>query len=145
MFKEAIGKIVHSKLSPLFLILFIAVLYVTLSKGIIPFVEKVARSDLFLEKAEEFEAKDRSSVALLHCNDFVRAELGGAKSVQFESKAIKSWEISNGRYLVTSQVTAEDESGKPIRKNFACNVQYSGGDENDHSHWSLQGLEMRDL
>lgn len=147
MFKisELFSKVANSKLSPILLILFVAALYAVLSKAIIPFVEQVAKSDLFLEKAAEFEEKDRSSVALLQCNDFVREELGSAKAVQFETHAYKSWEISSGRYLVTSQVTAEDESGKPVRKNYACNVQYQGGDETDHSHWSLQGLELRDL
>lgn len=139
------SKIVNSKLSPLLLIAFIAALYAGLSKAVIPFVERVAKSDLFLESPAEFEAKDRSAAALSQCTDLVRQELGNNTPIQFETRDYKSWEIGTGRYLVTSHVMADDGSGKSVRKNFACNVQYTGGDESDPTHWTLKGLEIRDI
>jgi len=42
-------------------------------------------------------------------------------------------------------VLEQDEAGKQVRKNFACNVQYTGGDEMDQDNWTLQGLDIRDI
>jgi|APFre7841882724_1041349.scaffolds.fasta_scaffold152886_2 hypothetical protein len=133
-----------SKFSALLLILFIVGLYFFQNKAVLPFVEGVVESDLFEADTSELAGKDRSRIALTQCNEFVKDDLGSDLPLQFGEES-KTWELAAGRYLVSSSVTEHDEAGKQIRRNFACNVQFTGGDDMDRSNWSLQGLEMREL
>ena len=132
------------KYSGLLLVAFIVGLYFFQNKAVMPFVEGVVESDAFDTSSDELAGKDLSQVALSHCVEFVRDNLGLDRILQFGSGDSKAWEIAAGRYLVSSYVIEQDESGKQVRKNFACNVQYSGGDEMDQDNWSLQGLDLRD-
>jgi hypothetical protein len=133
------------KFSGLLLIAFIVGLYFFQNKAVMPFVEGVVQSDAFDSEGSDVGAKDRSDIALTHCVEFVRDKLGLDHILQFGSDQSKAWEISSGRYLVTSYVLEQDESGKQVRKNFACNVQYTGGDEMEQDNWSLQGLDVQDI
>jgi hypothetical protein len=133
------------KFSGLLLIAFIVGLYFFQNKAVMPFVEGVVQSDAFDSEVSDVGAKDRSDIALTHCVEFVRVKLGLDHILQFGSDQSKAWEISSGRYLVTSYVLEQDESGKQVRKNFACNVQYTGGDEMEQDNWSLQGLDVQDI
>lgn len=133
------------KLSGLLLIAFIVGLYFFQNKAVMPFVEQVVESDAFDADTAEVTDKDRSELALTHCVEFVRENLGLDHILQFRTDESKAWEIASGRYLISSYVLEQDDSGKQVRKNFACNVQYKGGDETDQSNWALQGLDVRDL
>jgi hypothetical protein len=133
------------KFSGLILIAFIVGLYFFQNKAVMPFVEGVVQSDAFDADTSDIADKDRSKIALTHCVEFVRDNLGLDHILQFGSDESKAWEVTSGRYLVSSYVLEQDESGKQVRKNFACNVQYTGGDEMDQENWTLQGLDVRDL
>lgn len=141
-FKKKIGK---SRWSGLFLILFIIGLYVFQSKAVMPFVESVVRSDAFEADTSGLGTKDRSDLALTQCHAFVQQDLGAERSLQFGDDEFKSWVLGDGRYLITSHVFEVDESGRQTRHNYACNVQYNGGDDADQGSWSLNGLEMREM
>jgi len=134
----------HVKYSGLLLIAFIVGLYFFQNKAVMPFVEGVVESDAFDASPGEIVEKDRSQIALSHCVEFVREDLGLDHVLQFGTEESKAWEVSSGRYLVSSYVIEQDEAGKQVRKNFACNVQYTGGDEMDQSNWTLQGLDIRE-
>jgi len=134
------ANIKNTRVSGILLVLFIIGLYFLQNKAITPLVENVAKSDLFMEDTSAIGDKDRSKLALLQCNDFVRAELG--ETVTFDSKEFNTWELATGQYLVRSKVTQQDENGNRVQKTFACNVQFSGGDETAHDNWTLKGLEL---
>ena len=138
-------KFSKSKASGLLLILFIVGLYLLQNKAIVPFVEKVARSDAFDTDSSELTGKDRQQAALNQCIELVRAELSSDRPLQFAANDYKAWEVANGRYLISSYVLEQDPSGKELRRNYACNIQYTGGDDTNANSWSLQGLELRDM
>lgn len=141
----AIEKLKKSRISGVLLLLFIAALYVFQNKAVLPFVEGVVESDLFLADTSELDNKNRESLAALQCNDFVREALDESRSIEFANRDGKAWQLSSGRYLVRSHLTQTDDSGDLVQKNFACNVEFVGGDDTDHRNWSLQGLEIRVL
>lgn len=134
-----------SKISGLLLILFIVGLYLFQNKAVMPFVEGVVQSDMFDADTSALEGKDRARIALSQCNDFVQEDLGNEHPLQFSGEDYKSWELASGRYLISSYVLQQDESGKQVRKNYACNVQFKGGDDMDHANWELQGMELHDM
>ena len=133
-----------SKTSGLLLILFIVGLYLLQNKAVMPFVEGVVQSDMFDADTSELEGKDRGRIAFTQCNDFIQEDLGSGSAVQFAGEEFKSWELASGRYLISSYVLQQDESGKQVRKTYACNVQFSGGDDMDHANWKLLGMELQD-
>ncbi len=133
-----------TKASGLLLILFIVGLYLLQNKAVMPFVEGVVQSDVFEADTSALEGKDRTRIAFTQCNDFVQEDLGPDSAVQFAGEEYKSWELASGRYLISSYVLQHDASGKQVRKNYACNVQFSGGDDMDHANWKLLGMELQD-
>lgn len=136
------ANIKNGTISGILLVLFVIGLYVLQNKAITPLVENVAKSDLFVEDTSDIGDKDRSKLALLQCNDFVRAEVGENQTVAFESKDFHTWELGGGQYLVRSHVTEQDESGSKVQKNYACSVQFTGGDDTTHENWTLKGLDI---
>ncbi|WP_045226597.1 hypothetical protein [Methyloterricola oryzae] len=140
-----IEKIKNSRWSVVLLLAFVAGLYVLQNEAVTPFVESVVASDLFEENTSDLAGRDLTPVAVVQCNEFVRQSLGAEHPVEFSSNDVKTWELSGGRYLVRSQVSEQDESGSWVRKNFACNVEYTGGADSDLASWDLQGLEIRDI
>lgn len=140
-----IEKLKKSRISGVLLLLFVAGLYIFQNKAVLPFVEGVVESDLFMADTNELDNKNRESLAALQCNDFVREELDESHAIEFANHDFKAWELSGGRYLVRSHLTEMDESGPPVRKRYACNVQFVGGDDTDHRNWSLQGIEISAL
>lgn len=139
------GKFGNRKFSGLLLILFIVGLYFFQNKAVMPFVEGVIESDAFDADTSELDAKDRTRIAYGHCNTFVQDDLGSDRTIQFAGDDYKSWELASGKYLISSFVLEQDESGKQGRRTYACNVQFTGGDDMDHANWKLLGLEMSDL
>ena len=133
------------KLSGLLLILFVVGLYFFQNKAVMPFVEGVVESSAFDGDTSELDAKDRARIAFGQCNTFVQDEFGSDHSLQFAGEDYKSWELAAGRYLISSFVLDQDTSGKQTKRSFACNVQFSGGDDADHANWKLIGLEMSEL
>lgn len=133
------------KLSGLLLVFFVVGLYFFQNKAVMPFVEGVVESSAFDRDTSELDSKDRAPIAFSQCNAFVQDDLGSDRTIQFAGEDYKSWELAAGRYLISSFVFDLDPSGKQVKRSFACNVQFSGGDDTDHANWKLLGLEMSEL
>lgn len=133
-----------TKASGLLLILFIVGLYFVQNKAVMPFVEGIVQSDAFEADTSALEGKDRTRIAFTQCNDFLQEDVGPDSALQFAGEDYKSWELASGRYLISSYVLQQDASGKQVRKNYACNVQFSGGDDTDHANWKLLGMDLQD-
>lgn len=139
------NKIIKNRFSGLLLLLFIVGLYVFQNKTVIPFVERIVESDLFDADTTQLDGKDRTRIAFAQCNDFVQENLDSDQPVQFSAGDYKSWDLASGRYLIRSYVITQNDPGKEIRMNYACNVQFQGGDDMDHDNWKLQGLQLQDM
>ncbi|WP_434150109.1 hypothetical protein ACR2R6_01085 [Methylocaldum gracile subsp. desertum] len=139
-----LSKLLESRYSGFLLVAFVIGLYILQTKVISPFVETVASSNVFQEEAV-LDGKDLSQMAALHCNHFVQDRLGASDTIEFMDGGHRVWQLSNGRYLVSSHVVERDASGRRKNIAFACNIHYTGGVEGDdtlQSNWSLEGLEL---
>jgi hypothetical protein len=137
------------KYSILFLIAGIAALLLITQKIILPLVYDVAKSDAFL-----IESKDQGSqmplknsmtaLAFMHCNNYIKAELGADFTITFPEKPLNSWSLGNYEYVVNAEATITNASNTTTKK-YACRIAYENGDNldgaHDFSNWSIVGID----
>ena len=143
-------KLVRNQYSMLLLAIYIVALYVILNKAIVPFVFKTLEADLFTgdpsKSGQVTEVHDnRTAMALLQCNRFVRAEFDDEANLTFENKDYHSWDIGFGRFLVKSHVDVNEPGEPMVRKNYVCEIKHTGGDLANQENWKLTGLALNDV
>lgn len=132
----------------LFILAFIALL-LSQYKLVMPLMYKVAASDLFL-----VESKDQASqlaistpltgIAYMHCNHYIKSQLGADTVVSFPEKALNSWSMGNYDFLVHGEFSTTDQTSITASKNYTCRITYNNGDDQegilDFDNWSVVGL-----
>ncbi|MDD5495277.1 MAG: hypothetical protein PHG36_11485 [Dehalococcoidia bacterium] len=142
------------KYSLLILIAGFAVLILITQKLIMPLVQDVIKSDLFL-----VDSKDQGSqlpistpltdLAFMHCNNYIKSELGPDVAINFHEKPIKAWSLGNYQYVINAKIDITDELNKIITKKYVCRITYKSGDNEeegamDFDNWSIEGLSGLD-
>jgi hypothetical protein len=131
----------------------LAVLLLSQYKLIMPFIYKVVASDLFL-----VESKDQSSqlpistplsgIAFMHCNNYIKSELGPDVTITFPEKPLNAWTLGNYQYLISAEVSVTPETLNTNTKKYACRITYNKGDNEegalDFENWSIIGLSGLD-
>lgn len=148
--KDMFTKLVRSRYSIVFLILFIALLYFLQEKAIVPLVMSVVKSDLFFEPevAEEEELgkvntkTQRTGYALLHCKDAVKEEGNLPDNAEFIDGKYEAWALGNRHYLIRSTVRFIDPEQGQMEKLFACKIRMTGNDEANPESWSILGVDF---
>jgi hypothetical protein len=148
--KEFFSKLVRSKFSVLYLVIFVALLYIVQEKAIVPLVMGVVKSDVFFEKeAEEQEElgkvgtkTPRTGFALLNCKDSVKEQGGLPESAEFLDDRYEAWALGNRHYLIRSAVRVIDPEKGQVEKLFACKIRMTGEDETQPGSWSVQGIDF---
>jgi hypothetical protein len=137
------------KYSLLFLIIGIGVLVLFTQKVVLPLVYDVAKSDAFL-----IDSKDQGSqlplsnsmtdLAFMHCNNYIKSELGPDFSVTFPEKPLNSWSLGNYEYVVNAELILTNASNTATKK-YACRIAYQNGDNLDgaldFANWSVEGID----
>lgn len=147
--KDFVTKIIQSKYSILYLILFIGGLYYLQEKVITPLVMEVVKSDLFFEKPiEENEPlgkldgkTERSGYAMASCREAVKKEGDLPANAEF-SDDYETWALGNRQYLIRSKVKLADAQKGQIEKLYACTVRMTGEKQEAPESWSLLGLDF---
>lgn len=148
--KAFILKLVRSKFSVLYLILFIGILYTFQEKAIMPLVLKVVESDVFFEKPIEeneplgkmSEKTSRTSFALTHCQAEIRKSGTVPDNTEYLSDQFEAWALGNRQYLIRSKLRFADPEKGQQEKPFACTIRMTGEDESKPESWTLLGLDM---
>lgn len=122
------------------LLVYVVALYVGHNTVLIPFLEDVARSDLFLDVSDNDQ--DRSRVAVLQCKSNIARELETNDQAHFPSEDFKVWRLSPSRYLVQSHVYENVASDAQSKTHFLCKLSYTGGDEFNPDSWSVEALQL---
>lgn len=151
--KEFFTKIVRSKYSVVFLILFIALLYFLQEKLISPLVMEVVKSDLFFEKAVEEDEPlgkiqgktQRTGFALMHCKEAAKEEGSLPDNAEFLDEKYEAWALGNRHYVIRSIVRVVDPEKGQIEKPYACKIRMTGDDEADPNNWEPQGVDFNAL
>lgn len=143
-----IKKFLQSKYSLFFLAIFIVALYVLLNKVVVPFIISATESSLFVEQAQEEEqlgnvSNDRTTAALGHCKQTMKSDGVVSEQADFGDTTYQAWALGNGSYIVRSSVAIKEPGKDPIRKFFACKIQYNrNGDISDINNWSIMGIDF---
>lgn len=137
------------KYSILALIVGLGLLILFQNKVVMPLVNKVIESDAFL-----VDTKDEGSqlpvsnaltdIAFMHCNNYIKSELGDDVSVNFADKPLNVWDIGNYQFMVNAEINIGDENGKTSTKKYVCRITYDKGEDQegvlDFDNWTLVGL-----
>ena len=148
--KELFTKMVRSKYSILYLILFIGALYMRQEKAIMPLVMSVVKSEVFFEKpVEENEPlgkldvkTERTAYALANCREAVKKDGDLPDNTQFLDENYEAWALGNRQYLVRSSVRLTDPEKGQIDKLYACTVRMTGEDQANPESWTLLGVDF---
>ncbi|MGZ8164034.1 MAG: hypothetical protein ACXW04_00835 [Methylobacter sp.] len=141
------------KYSLLILIAGFAVLILITQKIIMPLVQEVIKSDLFL-----VDSKDQGSqlpistpftdLAFMHCNNYIKSELSPDVTVSFHEKPINAWSLGNYQYVINAKIDITDDNASINTKKYVCRITYNDGDDEkgafDFDNWSIEGLSGLD-
>ncbi len=140
---------INKKLYPLIFIVGLVALILFQNKAIMPLVEKIAASDLFLVDSGDDGSRIASVTpmtnhAFIQCNKEVRNEIDSDTEVILPSEPLQSWSLGNYKYLITAEIEITPESGSSFFKKYACQIQYDEGADlegvMDPDNWSVNGL-----
>ena len=114
-----------------------------------PFVYKVASSDLFLVDSKDQSSQQAistplSNIAFMHCNNYIKSELGPDVTIIFPEKPLNAWTLGNYQYLISAEINISSDKTSTSNKKYACRVTYNNGDDQegalDFANWSIIGL-----
>lgn len=135
----------------LLLIAGLAILLLSQYKLIMPFIYKVVASDLFLVDSKDQASQlpistPLSGIAFMHCNNYIKSELGSDVSVTFPEKPLNAWTLGNYQYLISAEVTITSDTTST--KKYVCRITYNNGDNEegalDFENWSIIGMSGLD-
>ena len=95
----------------------LAILLLSQYKVIMPFIYKVAASDLFLVDSKDQASQlpistPLSDIAFTHCNNYIKSELGPDVTITFPEKPLNAWTLGNYQYLINAEVTITSDTAK---------------------------------
>lgn len=148
--KDAFNKLVRSKYSLIYLILFIALLYTIQEKAIMPLVLSVVKSEAFFEKPIEeneplgkLDSKtERTAYALSNCQEAVIKQSGLPENTKFANDRYEAWALGNRQYLIRSSVYVAGDGNSGAEKLFACTIRLIGDDQTKPENWSTLGVDF---
>ncbi|MDD1623786.1 MAG: hypothetical protein LUQ56_07060 [Methylococcaceae bacterium] len=129
----------------------LAILLLSQYKLIMPFIYKVVSSDLFLVDSKDQASQlpistPLSGIAFMHCNNYIKSELGSDVSVAFPEKPLNAWTLGNYQYLISAEVTITSDTTST--KKYVCRITYNNGDNEegalDFENWSIIGMSGLD-
>jgi len=138
--------------NPVFiLVIGLVVLLLTQQKIVMPLVNKVIESDLFLVQSNDEASQLPISSALTdiaykHCNQHVKNKLGADAQVSFSDKPTNVWSMGNYQYVVSAELKLKDKaSGVDNSKKYVCRITYADSDDqkniNEFGKWNLLGID----
>ena len=118
-------------------------------KVVMPFIYKVASSDLFLidskdQASQQAISTPLSNIAFMHCNNYIKSELGQDTTIIFPEKPLNAWTLGNYQYLISAEINVTTDKVSSSTKKYACRITYNNGDDPegalDFDNWSIIGL-----
>jgi len=94
-----------------------------------------------LRREEELNT-DRGGMAYYHCKQYLEQNLSSPSTADFPF-GDRAQQYQNQTYRTSSYVDSQNGFGATIRSHWNCNIQYTGGDENNSKNWKLVNLEFQ--
>ena len=139
----------HKKYYPLIFIVGLVALILFQYKAIMPLVEKVATSDLFLVDSGDEGSRiaantSMTNQAFIQCNKEIRNTIDSETTIIFPTEALQSWSLGNYKYLINAEIEVGSDTGTTFFKKYACQIQYDEGSDlegvMDSDNWTISGL-----
>lgn len=129
------------------LLVFIIALYLSLNKLVVPFLEEVAESSLYLKETADDDPlgeirNARTDVAQLNCENQAREEQGAATVPSSTDANYKAWSIGDFTYVIKGTVELAGENGQPTRYRYACKIHWNTKEMGDPDNWSIYGMDI---
>lgn len=134
------------------IILFVACLAGLLAlqiKFVLPFINQIAASDLFLVESKDLASplpvnNDMTAIAFSHCNTYIKDDLGEDTSVTFANQPTNVWSLGNYEYIVNADVEILPKDGAASNRHYVCRIQYGNGDDlagaANIDNWKVSGV-----
>jgi hypothetical protein len=117
-------------------------------KLFMPFMTKIAASDLFLVESNDHAnpvaiSNDMTATAFSHCNTQISKELADY-TIVFAKTPTNAWSLGNYEYIVNADAQITRKEGTSSVAHYVCRIQYNNGDDlsgaGDATNWSVEGL-----
>jgi hypothetical protein len=127
----------------------LAVLLLIQQKVIMPLVHKVIASDLFLVESRDEASQlpistPLSGIAFMHCNNYIKSQLGPDVAIIFPEKPLNAWTLGNYQYLINAEINITGGTSNTGAKKYVCRITYNNGDNEegalDFNNWSIIGV-----
>lgn len=132
----------------LLFILGLAALIMFQGEVVMPLVNKVIQSDLFLVESKDEASQlpisnEMTSFAFTHCNNHIKANLDQNTVISFPEKPINAWSLGNYQYVINAEYSTTKDNQATTSK-YACRITYKNGDSiegaSDINNWSIDGI-----
>jgi len=139
----------YKKLYPLLFLAGLVALILFQNKAVMPLVEKVASSGIFMEDTGDEGSRlptssSMTNFAFMQCNKLIKEQLDEDINITFPSEPLQSWSIGNYNYIINAEIELGSDSGTTYFKKYACQIQYDNGAElegvMDSDNWNLHGM-----
>lgn len=139
----------NRKFLPLVFLVGLVALILFQNKAVMPFVEKVASSDLFLVDTEDQGSRlpmstSMTNYAFIQCNKEIRGQVDSEIDITFPPEPLQSWSLGNYKYIINAEIELGSDTGTTFFKKYACQVQYDNGSDQegimDSDNWSIKGI-----
>lgn len=129
------------------LVAFIFALYLSLNKVVVPFIEEVAQSSLYMKETADDDPlgeirNARTDAAQLHCENQLRKDQGAAAVPSATDTAYKAWSIGDFTYVIKGAFDLPAENGELAHFRYACKIHWNAEDMNDADNWSVFGMDV---
>jgi hypothetical protein len=129
------------------LVVFIVALYLSLNKAIVPFMEEVAQSTLYMKETQDDDPlgeirNARTDLGQLHCENELREDQDAAVVNASSDPSYKAWSVGDFTYVIKASVELQGENGAPVQFRYACKIHWNGKEMNDPDNWSIYGLDV---
>ena len=111
-----------NKFTAIFFFIGLIALIVFQRELIMPLINKVISSDLFLVDTDDIGSdkavsNELTDLAFSHCNNYIKEELDDDFTVSFSPKPINAWSIGNYQYVVNAEIEISNaDTGNKIKR-----------------------------
>ena len=138
-----------NKFTAIFFFIGLVALIVLQRELVMPLINKVVSSDLFLVESDDkgsdqAVSNELTDLAFAHCNNYIKDELDDEFTVTFSQKPINAWSIGNYQYVINGEIEINSPDAGNMIKKYVCRISYSKGNDQsgimDGDNWSVYGL-----
>lgn len=135
------------------LVICLVLLLVFQAKVVIPFVQDIASSDLFMEDTGDDSNlistnTNMTDAAFNQCNNYIANEIFPEMSITFSETPLNAFSLGAFQYLVNADLEVIPNDAPSHSKRYACRIKYLNNDDlsemTDSNNWSIEGISGLD-